>query len=82
MFTNSPGQLRAPLSVPTPAGLWEVESGWGSLSRGLNWRVSSAFHPPQGIRRRSAWKRLDPDLVSEEPRHCGKAEAPWTLHTF
>ena len=54
----------------------------GSLSRALNWRVSSAFHPPQGIRRRSAWKGLALDLVSEEPHHCGKTEGPWTLHTF
>ena len=82
MLTNSPGQLRAWLSVPTPLGLWGVETGWGSLSRALNWRVSSAFHPPQGIRRRSAWKGLALDLVSEEPHHCGKAEGPWTLHTF
>lgn len=46
MLTNSPGQPRAQLSVPTYSGLWGMEMGWVSLSRGLNLRVSSAFHPP------------------------------------
>lgn len=82
-LTNSPGPkegsaVRSHLRRPLGNG-----DGLGQPEQGPELGGFPCFSPsPRTSGTAPSGRGLGPDLVSEEPHHCGRAEGPWTLHTL